>query len=176
LEYIQTGTVDSLASFFSVPKGDTDVRMVYDGTKSGLNDSLWAPWFAMSTIDMHLQIMGPETFMGDIDIGDMFHNFMLHEKVQRLAGIDITPFFPEELAKQKRMKVLWLRWVRRAMGLKNSPYNTIQGILFAEEVIKRNPSDPCNIFRWDDVPLNLPGGPAYQPGLRTTLGMQNSEQ
>jgi hypothetical protein len=35
--------------------------------------------------------------MGDMDIRDMFHNFMLHEDVQKLAGLDITPFYPEEL-------------------------------------------------------------------------------
>ncbi len=79
LRCIQPGTMTSLTSYFSVPKGDSDLRMVYDGTKSGLNDSMWAPWFA-------LPFVGPESFLGDIDIGDMFHNFVLHEKVQSLAG------------------------------------------------------------------------------------------
>jgi hypothetical protein len=40
LRYIQPGTVTSLTFYFSVPKGETDIRMVYDGTKSGLNDSM----------------------------------------------------------------------------------------------------------------------------------------
>ena len=87
LRYIQPGTVTSLTFYFSVPKGGTDIRMVYDGTKSGLNDSMWAPWFALPTVETHLRFVGPETWLGDIDIGDMFHNFMLHEKVQKLAGI-----------------------------------------------------------------------------------------
>ncbi|KAL7576485.1 hypothetical protein ACA910_017989 [Epithemia clementina (nom. ined.)] len=34
-------------NYFSVPKGDSDVRMVYNGTKSGLNESLYAPWFPL---------------------------------------------------------------------------------------------------------------------------------
>ncbi len=42
LRYIILGPV-KLTSFFSVPKGENDIRMVYDGTKSGLNDSMWAP-------------------------------------------------------------------------------------------------------------------------------------
>jgi len=38
--YVGKGTVTSLTSFFSVPKGDQDIRMVYDASKSGLNASL----------------------------------------------------------------------------------------------------------------------------------------
>ena len=165
LRYIQPGTVTSLTFYFSVPKGETDIRMVYDGTKSGLNDSMWAPWFALPTVETHLRFVGPETWLGDIDIGDMFHNFMLHEKVQKLAGIDVTPFFPEELARKRSLKAVWLRWVRSAMGLKNSPYNCIQGVLIAEEVIRGNPHDDQNVFKWDYIALNLPGSPSYQPGI-----------
>jgi hypothetical protein len=35
----------ALINVFSVPKGKNDIRMVYDGTKSGLNDVLFCPWF-----------------------------------------------------------------------------------------------------------------------------------
>lgn len=35
--------VRSLTSFFTVPKEEGDVRVVYNGTKSGLNGQLWAP-------------------------------------------------------------------------------------------------------------------------------------
>jgi hypothetical protein len=139
LGYIYPGQVDSLTSYFSVSKGDTDIRMVYDGTKSGLNDALWAPWFALPTVESHLRSVGPSTHMGDIDIGDMFHNFVLHEQVQQVAGIDLTPFFLEELITRRDVRVLWERWVRCAMGLKCSPYNTIQGALIMDEFIRGNP-------------------------------------
>jgi len=43
--------------------------------------------------------------MGDLDIGDMFHNFVLHEDVQKLSGIDLTSFYPEELKDGRR--VIW---------------------------------------------------------------------
>jgi len=115
------------------------------------------------------------SYLGDIDIGDMFHNFILHEKVQMLAGIDLTPFFPEELTKKKELKAIWLRWVRSAMGLKSSPYNSIQGILVVEEVIKGDHLDEQNIFRWDDIDLNLPGDPVYQPGLPWICKRQKSD-
>jgi len=41
--YLAPWEIKSLTSFFAVPKGDSDIRMVYDGTKSGLNDAMWAP-------------------------------------------------------------------------------------------------------------------------------------
>ena len=41
--YVAEGPIDSLTSFFAVPKGTDDIRMVYDGTKSGLNDAIWVP-------------------------------------------------------------------------------------------------------------------------------------
>ena len=34
-----------------MPKGEDVIRMVYDGTKLGLNTSFYAPWFALPTID-----------------------------------------------------------------------------------------------------------------------------
>ena len=37
--YVRVGEVKSLNQHFSVPKGD-DIRMVYNGTSSGLNNSL----------------------------------------------------------------------------------------------------------------------------------------
>jgi hypothetical protein len=47
--YIKRVSADAillLMHFFSVLKGGVDIRMVYDGSKSGLNAALWAPWFA----------------------------------------------------------------------------------------------------------------------------------
>ena len=42
--YIETGEVQSLTHMFEVAKG-ISIRMVYDGTSSGLNDALWALHF-----------------------------------------------------------------------------------------------------------------------------------
>jgi hypothetical protein len=50
-KYIAPGYVWSLTNFFSVPKGDQDICMVYNGTSSGLNDSLWVPSFPLPTVD-----------------------------------------------------------------------------------------------------------------------------
>ena len=59
--HIDLGVVDSLISFFEVPKGLMDIRKVYDGTKSGLNEMLWAPWFPLPTVDSLLRSVEPGT-------------------------------------------------------------------------------------------------------------------
>jgi hypothetical protein len=43
--YISPGWVASLTSYFAVPKGENDIRLVYDGSDSGLNEALWSPSF-----------------------------------------------------------------------------------------------------------------------------------
>jgi hypothetical protein len=52
--YIAPGLVKSLTSFFAVPKGESDVRMVFNGTESGLNESIWVPGFGLPTARTHL--------------------------------------------------------------------------------------------------------------------------
>jgi hypothetical protein len=159
--YLVPGEVKSLTSFFTVPKGDGDVRMVYDGTKSGLNAQLWAPWFPLPTIDSHLRCIQSKHYMGDIDFSEQFLNFVLHERVRSHAGVDLTLFFPEECSETKRL--IWEHWVRCGMGFVSSPYNAVQGTLMAEEKFRGDHLDPKNIFRWDKIVLNLPGCDSYNP-------------
>jgi hypothetical protein len=41
---------------------------------------------------------------------------------------------------------IWERWVRTAMGLKSPPYQAVQAILVAKEVILGDRRDPANVF------------------------------
>lgn len=156
--YVVTGEVTSLMSFFAVPKGEDDIRMVYDGTKSGLNDAIWVPRFRLPTVQNLLRAVDFKTVMSDFDIGEMFLNFVLHETMQALCGIDLSRFFGDG-------KVLWERWTRAAMGLKSSPYQAVQAVLVAKEVILGDRLEKSNAFRWDKVRLNLPGSAEYDPAL-----------
>jgi hypothetical protein len=56
-KYIDKGHVNSLTSYFRVPKGDRDIRMVYDATRSRLNECLWAH-------PMQLYQMMIQTYLG----------------------------------------------------------------------------------------------------------------
>jgi hypothetical protein len=159
--YVRSGFVRSLIRFFAVPKGNTDIRMVYDGTASGFNDSVFVPTFGLPTVETLLRGTGPNTWMVDLDIGDMFLNFMLAEDARELVGIDLSPFSFDDLSDE--LKVKWERWWRCAMGLKVSPNHAIRAILFAEEFLKGDLMDLTNPFQTSGADLNLPGVPNYDP-------------
>ena len=45
--YVKLGNISSLTDFFAVKKGPKDIRMVYNGTSSGLNHVIFVPSFFM---------------------------------------------------------------------------------------------------------------------------------
>ena len=162
---VKTADIKSLTSFFSVPKGNTDIRMVYDGTKSGLNDALYAPWFGLGNVTSMLRTVEAKTWLADNDFGEMFLNFWIHPDLRKYTGIDITELFPEELKEKYGATRLWEAWCRCAMGLTTSPYQTTQCAQRVKRVIFGDKSDPNNIFGWTDVRINLPGDDHYDPSL-----------
>ena len=75
--YIVAGVVYSLTHMFDVPKGVEDIRMVYDGTKSGLNDVIFAPHFSLPVLANVLRSLLPRYHAADLDVGEMFLNWWL---------------------------------------------------------------------------------------------------
>ena len=91
--YIESGKVASLTSFFILKKGNTgNFRVVYNGSASGLNQVLWAPWFPLPTISSHLRMVEEGTWMANSNICDMFLNLMLHPSLRQYCGVDVTLF------------------------------------------------------------------------------------
>lgn len=163
--YISAGQVQSLTSFFAVPKGVDDIRVVYDATKSGLNNAIWAPNFFLPTMSSVLQNADDETYYGDIDIGEMFLNYFLDPDVRPWAGVDVSALMPaisqnDKVADDKRTI---LRWDRSLMGVRSSPFNCVRAYLISEEIIKGDRREVSNPFRWHRVVLNLPGQSGYDP-------------
>jgi hypothetical protein len=160
-KYIEPGVVVSLTSFFDVPKaGGSDIRLVYDASKCGLNDCVWAPNYFQASPDSLFNLLEPRTLMGDLDLGEFFLNFPLDHRIRPHAGVDLTPYYGQE-----RAGLVWERWGRCLMGFKPSPYNTALSFGWAEEVIRGNPKDVTLPFQWDHVELNLPGSKNYNPSL-----------
>lgn len=165
--YICPGPVQSLTNVFAVPKvqneaGEVlDVRPVYDATKSGLNEAVWAPPFWLPTTNTLLRMMDFDTWLGDIDLGEMFLNFQLDPRIRPYAGVDLTGFCTK--TELKGRAVLWERWCRTLMGFSPSPFTAIREELIGEEVVRGDRLDPSNIFRWDRVRLNLPGSGDFNP-------------
>ncbi len=159
--YIAEGEVRSLTSFFDVMKGVDDIRMVYNGTSCGLNAACWAPWFPLPTIKTHLRAVEAETWLADIDLGEMFLNFMLDERLQAYAGVDLTMYLEDRLKEGK--DTVWMRWVRLLMGFTASPYLATRCLLRSRRILLGDRLDESNPFRWDHVVKNYPGLPSYNP-------------
>jgi hypothetical protein len=130
--------------------------MVYDGSASGLNDAMWVPRFPLPTIQTHLRAVEEGTYMADLDIGKMFLNFVLHEELRELCGLDIRLY-----ADDANLSKLWGGWERAVKGLKFSPYQSVQGVTVAEKFIRGDPDNTSNVLHWDEVRLNLPGSDQY---------------
>jgi hypothetical protein len=80
--YIEPGFVKSLTGYFPVPKMKRYIRMVYDASKCGLNDLVWAPNFFISSVDTMVDLLDGNSWMRDIDLGEMFMDFPLDSKVR----------------------------------------------------------------------------------------------
>ena len=88
--YITSGTNLSLTSFFHVPKVNNATRLVYDILACGLNNSLWDPKFWMPSVENVLYISFQSFWFGDMDSSEMFQNYILSEKSQPYAGVDVS--------------------------------------------------------------------------------------
>jgi hypothetical protein len=179
---IKAGPIKSLADFFDVPKGD-DIRMVCNGTSSGLNDALLAPSFYLPTADAAGRLLSHSSFCVDLDLGEMFLNFPMDETMRPYAGMDLTQLAPE-FDKQAQVDAngglfekcvlnengrFYERWERLFVGMRPSPYNAVRYFYWAEEFARGNPLDLKNAVRCDEVWLNLPGDDKFNPTLPMVL-------
>ncbi|KAL7571688.1 hypothetical protein ACA910_011215 [Epithemia clementina (nom. ined.)] len=89
--------------YFLVPKGLDDVRMVYDGTKSGLNNCLYAPWFILLDADTLAQTLEDKYWCINNDYGEMFLNFWIDPDLMLNSGRDFTPLYG-----RRNNRGLWL--------------------------------------------------------------------
>ena len=161
-------TLRAFIKYFGVPKGEFDIRVVYDGTASGLNDALWVPSFWLPTSESVVRGLGPSSYMADRDVGDCFLNYQLHHSAVPYTGVDLNPIYePGEMEHARTV-----HFDRNGMGMKPSPYNSCRMGLVVEEVCKGNRKNTNiasdgkeeNPFQWDSIRLNLPG-PGYDPSL-----------
>lgn len=51
---------------------------------------MWTSNFFLSTVETVVCSATPDTFFGDIDLGEMFLNYFLDKDLQSNAGVDVT--------------------------------------------------------------------------------------
>jgi hypothetical protein len=163
----QSAPIKLHIKYFAVPKGEDDVRLVYDATANGLNECVWSSSFWLPTINTLVRGLDMNLWMTNRDMGDMFLNFQLHKSAIPFTGVNLLLLYerPEDVG--PRLAV----WDRNLMGFAPSPYNLIKMALVVEEVSKgdRHQSNvggdgrELNQFQWETVKLNLPGSRGYDP-------------
>ncbi len=116
--------------YFCVDKGEDDIRMVYNGTSCGLNNVLWAPRFGLPTVKQTLWALLVGYCQCDLDVGEQFLNFPLHTDLREYSGVDARGVRSLNQGDQewedKRGLGPWERWERNWMGLRDSPYCSLQ--------------------------------------------------
>jgi hypothetical protein len=178
--YLEAGFVSNTLNFFAVAKGDSDIRVVFDGTSSGLNESLWAPNFFLPSARSAAMSLSFNTWMSDMDFGEMFHNFQMDPRLRPFSGVELGPMVPViqgALPEEGRRKVKTgiLRWTRLFMGMRPSPYNAVRHYYWGEEFARGNPLDMANPLGYDCIRMNLPGMTEYNPALPKVIKWRRSD-
>ena len=104
----------------------------------------------------------------NMEIGKMFLNFLLHEELQQLLGVDVTHICsndPENSDWGSRRRGRWERWSQNWMGLTDSPYRSIQWTIQLKMEAYGDKANQSNPFHWEHVVFNLPGKDNYRPDL-----------
>lgn len=168
IKIVSKEKIKSFVDFFAVPKGEDDIRLVYNGTTAGLTDSLWAPRFWLPSADTLLRLLHFNYAMVDIDLGEMFLNFPLPEELSEVSGIDFSSIKSElcrALGIEDIPDELVGIWLRTWMGLRNSPEWAARFYYLMEEFVRGDESSRKNPLSWDTVKLNIIGQPGYNPSL-----------
>ena len=150
-----------------MPKGEDDIRMVFNGSSCGLNSVLFASNFGLPSSSTMTRLLSFGYKVVDMDIGEMFLNFPLHQSLRPSSGIDLSPLrltlknkdmIPPFTLSDRRLSATWSSlW----FGLRPSPECACTYYYLAEEVIRSNHKDLSNPLRWDSVVLNLIGNDDY---------------
>jgi hypothetical protein len=153
---LSTGlAIKSFIKYFTVPKGEDDIRLVYNATANKLNECVWVPSFWLPRIDSLIRALDKNLWTTD-RVGDMFLNFQLHEDIVPFTGVDLSSLYnnPEEMGPR------WAVWDRNLMGFAAS----IKMAMVAEEICKGNhfktrvgwDGKEINPFQWKGIHLSLP--------------------
>ena len=75
--YLTECVVLVLNFLFAVPKGTEYIRIVFAVNVGGLNDALWDHNCMLPVMGSLIRIAGPETHKLDLDVVEMFYNFII---------------------------------------------------------------------------------------------------
>ena len=175
LQITSPNKIKSFIDYFAVKKGESDIRVVFNGTSCGFNSAIWAPNFWLPMSSSMVRVLSYNYDIVDIDLGEMFINFTLVWFFQQYSGVDLSPMIPDllktfpELQSEIHDKRLTSVWTRDWMGFKSSPYWVAKFYYLAEEFIRGDESDTTNPLYWNEIKLNLLGNLDYNPAYPNVI-------
>ena len=110
----------------------------------------------MPSPDSALMWVDSSFWFADLDLGEMFLNYFMDEKIREYSGVDLTGL-------QGREGTDWRRWGRTFMGFSPSPYNAVKLFGWTIDIIHGDRWNEINPYRWNGVLVNLPGSIDYDP-------------
>ncbi len=140
----------------------------YNGTSCGLNAQLHAPRYGLLSIKHTLRALREGYYQCDLDIGEQFLNYKLHQLLRELSGVDVRKVRsrdPDNGAWEATRAGNWERWERNWMGLQDFPYRSLQWQTRLKLEVYGNRRALDNLFHWDRVVFNLPGSKGYRVDL-----------
>jgi hypothetical protein len=186
--YLENGIVKLAIPRFTVPKSDTDVRVVWDSKANGHNACLWAPsfilgdfgdleeivvkWLTLSVM-AYLLAGSPDqdysqdatsfnkSWQLDIDVGQQFNNYASHYEDRPYCGVRMI-----DTRNDGSMERHWFaRFSVLHFGGRCSPYIAGMGQQRILEWVKKPPGDESSPFSYKKVILNLPTSFSWDPSL-----------
>ncbi len=154
--------------YFCVPKGTSDICMVYNGTSCGLNACLHAPRYGLLQVKHTLRALREGYYQCNLDVREQFLNFKLRDNLRQLSGVDVREVRSRDPADgpwESGRTRSWERWERNWMGLRDSPYRSLRWQVrlkievYGDRWLRTNP------FHWERVEMNLPGSTGYRANL-----------
>ena len=94
---ITKGEFILVTSLFDILKGKEEMQLVYDATKSGINEV----WFSLQKCESQLCSVNPGISTGDTDLGEIFIIFPQIKCIQKYAGVDLTEIFSNKFENKK---------------------------------------------------------------------------
>ena len=170
LRFWPSSNVKSFVDYFQVLKGESDIRMVLNGTSCGLNSAGFAPNFWLPYSTTMTRLLHYEYRYIDMDIRECFLNYGIYKDLIPYLGVDLTYFrenirneFPDmPFLKDKKISAVWTRtW----FGFRQSPEVSFIFHHLAEEIIRGYRRDLKNSLRFDKVVINAIGNKDYNPAL-----------
>jgi hypothetical protein len=157
---------------FPVPKGADDIRVVWDLAKNGLNEHMFTPSFFLPTMNTYLRRLPAGAYCGDFDIGEQFHNYILHESEQVYCGVEVPLPVVERLQAEGIQITPPLRWGRLVFGWQSSPYLALRMLTRALEYAVGDLLDLGNAFGCIRLERRRVE-PAGRPGIRSREATSN---